>query len=275
VDELHVRSFYAHPVNYAFGHNSAQREAAVWRWLILFLVLTAVASTAHEPEAQQPFEHPHAHAALEATFLAGWESRYASEGRDNLAGDSLGTTSIDLGGEHFSAGVWFGKSPEQKYDELRFTVGLTETFGPLTAFLAYTYVQYQYQYANLDDHEISLWAECTELPWDLEVSAYAYYSIMAEGAFIEAALHRDILARDRFSLRGSLLLGFNQGYVPDGHAGVNHLAVRLGSEFALTTSFAITAHLSYSWALDRDSELSGDAQLIDFLHVGIGVQWSF
>jgi hypothetical protein len=273
VDEPQVPRFYTHPVNYAFGHNSAQREVAVWRWLLLFLVFTAVASTAHEPEAQQPFERPHAHAALEASFHTGWESRYASEGRDYLAGDSLGTTSIDLSGEHLTAGVWFGKSPERKYDERRFAFGLTETFGPLNAFLTCTYIQYRD--ADLEDHEISLWAECIELPWDLEVSANAYYSVMAEGAFMEAALHRGILARDRFSLRGSLILGVNQGYVPDGHDGVNHLAVRLESEFALTKSFAITAHLGYNWALDRDSELPGDAPLIDFLHGGIGLQWSF
>ena len=263
-------------MNYAFGHNSssaAQRKAAVWGRLLLFLILTAVASTAHEPEAQQPFERPHAHAALEGSFHAGWESRYASEGRDNLARDSLGTTSIELGWQHLTAGVWFGKSPERKYDELQLTVGLTETFGPLKAFMAYTYLQFPY--ADLEDHEISVGAEWTGLPWNLEVSGNAYYSIMNEGAFIEAALHRDIFSRDRFSLRGSLLLGVNQGYVPDGHDGANHLAVRLESEIALTKSFAITAHLAYSWALDRDSALPGDAQLIDFLHGGVGVQWSF
>jgi hypothetical protein len=204
-DGLNVRRFYAHPVNYAFGHNSAQREAAVWRWLLLFLVLTAVGSTAHEPEAQQPFERPHAHAALEASFHTGWESRYASEGRDYLAGDSLGTTSIDLSGEHLTAGVWFGKSPERKYDERRFAFGLTETFGPLEAFLTCTYIQYRD--ADLEDHEISLWAECIELPWGLEVSANAYYSIMAEGAFIEAALHAVSLHAIAFLCAGLLSLG--------------------------------------------------------------------
>ncbi|MEQ1859024.1 MAG: hypothetical protein ABMA13_03745 [Chthoniobacteraceae bacterium] len=265
-------------MNYAFGHKfstAAQREAAVCGRLLLFLALSAVASTAHEPEAQQPFERPHAHAANEARLHAGWESRYASEGRDNLAGDSLGTTSIELGWHHLTAGVWCGKSPERKYEELQLTVGLTETFGPLKAFLAYAYLRFPYADADLEDHEISFGAEWTGLPLNLEVSGNAYYSTMTEGAFIEAGLHRDIFGSDRFSLRGSLLLGVNQGYVPDGHDGANHLAVRLESKFALTKSFAITAHLGYSWALDRDSALPGDAQLIDFLHGSVGMQWSF
>lgn len=241
---------------------------------IFALILLAVAtSTAHEPEAQQPFERPHAHAAFEARFHAGWESRYASEGRDNLTGDSFATTSIELGWQHLTAGAWFGKSPEQNYDELQLTVGLTETFGPLKAFLAYTYLQFPA--GDHEDHEISLGAEWTELPLGLELSANAYYSLGVDGAFIEAGLHREIFARDRLSLRGSVLFGVNQGYVPDGHDGANHLAVRLESEFALTKSFAITAHLAYSWALSQDAALAGDAQLIDFFHGGVGVQWAF
>ena len=113
------------------------------------------------------------------------------------------------------------------------------------------------------------------LPLQLEVGADAYYSFDADGSFWELALSRKMDISNSLKLELSGIFGVNQGYVPDGHDGANHLALRTGAEFAITESFAITAHATYSWALKKDSNLSGDDQLIDFFHGGIGIQWSF
>ena len=43
----------------------------------------------HEPATQLPFARPHAVESLEGHAHLGWESRYFSEGRDSLDGDSL------------------------------------------------------------------------------------------------------------------------------------------------------------------------------------------
>ncbi len=248
-------------------------KVAAWGRVFALLGCTTVAALAREQEGLQALELQPARGAIEARLHTKWESRYVSEGRDNLGGDSLVTTNLELGWQHLTAGVWFGNSPEQEYNELQLAVGVTETFGPLKTFLAYTYLRFQD--GDAEDHEISAGAEWTGLPWDLEVTALAYYSVMNEGAFVEAALGREIFSRDRFSLRGSVCLGVNQGYVPDGHDGANHVAVRLESEFALTKRSAITAHLARNWAVDRDAAQSGDAALGDFFHVGVGVQWTF
>jgi len=35
------------------------------------------------------------------------------------------------------------------------------------------------------------------------------------------------------------------------------------------------AHVTQSWALDRDLVYEGDLLLVDLLHFGIGIQWAF
>ena len=67
----------------------------------------------------------------------------------------------------------------------------------------------------------------------------------------------------------------NQGYVSDGHDGANHLAFRMGAEYAISESVASYLHLAHSWALDRDASLLGDSQLVDFSHASLGMQFSF
>ena len=113
------------------------------------------------------------------------------------------------------------------------------------------------------------------LPGDLALSLDSYYSFESTGTFAEVSASRDIPITDQLTLGFSSVLGVNQGYVADGHDGANHVALRLGLEYAITDNFAITAHTVYSWGIDRDQALPGDDQLIDFFHGGVGVQWSF
>jgi len=230
-------------------------------------------ATAHEPEAQLPFERAHTHESIVGHLHTGWESQYFSEGRDNLDGDSLWATSSELGWTHFSGGFWYGLSPDQDYDELQLTLGLTETVGDFEFYISYTHLRYPAD--HLHDNEIGIGGSWSGLPLELEVAANAYYSFDAEGSFWEVTLNREFGFSDRLTLLGSGIMGVNQGYIPDGHDGANHFALRVGAEYAITQSLAITAHAGYSWALDKDSNLSGDDQLIDFLHGGVNLQWSF
>ena len=59
-------------------------------------------SIAHEGDSAKKIEAIHAHKDLAGDAHVGWESRYFSEGRDALDGESLWTGSVELGYEHFS-----------------------------------------------------------------------------------------------------------------------------------------------------------------------------
>jgi hypothetical protein len=63
----------------------------------LFSIVGVLAVSGHESEAQLPFERPHAHDSLEGHAHLGSESKYFSEGRDALGGDSFLVGSFEMG----------------------------------------------------------------------------------------------------------------------------------------------------------------------------------
>ena len=241
----------------------------------IFLVFTCVVSVAsgHDGEASQPFDRPHAHDDLEGHVHVGWESHYFSEGRDSLDGDSLWATSLELAWEHLSFGVWYGLSPDQTYDELQLSLGVTQEFGDLEVSLGYTHLRFPFE--NGHDNEIGLGLTWNGLPWVVELASEVYYSFDAEGLFGELGVSREFALADRLTLGFEGIFGLNQGYVPDGHDGANHVALRVGLGYELTESLTLSAHGVYSWALDHDASAPDDETLIDFFHGGIGLEWSF
>jgi hypothetical protein len=240
---------------------------------LILLSCTALAARAHDPEAQQPFGRLHAHKLMMGHVHAGWESRYASEGRDALDGDSLWTGSVELGWNHLAAGLWFGSSPDRDYDELQLSLALAQELGDVELYLGFTHLRFPSDGAH--DNEVGAGFAWSGLLLDLEFTADVYYSFDAGGLFSEIALGREIPVTERLVLHASILFGMNHGYVADGHDGANHVALRLGAEFAVTESWSVTIHSAYNWALDRDAAAPGDDQLVDFLHGGLGLQWSF
>lgn len=240
---------------------------------LIYCWFNAFAVFGHEPEPQLPFERRHTHDTVEGHAHLGWESNYFSEGRDSLDGDSLIVGSFEMGWNHLAGGVWFGKSPDQRYDELQLTLGLTQSIGEFEFYGGYTHIRFPFDGSH--DNEIGAGVVWSGLPMDVELSADLYYSFDADGYFSEISAGREFSINDRLILNFSIPFGINQGYVTDGHDGANHVALRLGLEYALSTSMSFTAHSTYSWALDRDAASPGDDQLIDFFHWGVGLQWSF
>lgn len=230
-------------------------------------------ASAHEAEVQLPFQYPHAHESIEGHAHLGWMSRYHSEGRDSLDGDSLFAGSVELGWRHLAGGVWYGHSPDQDYDECQISLALNGGAGDLEYYLGYTHLRFPFDGSH--DNEIGIGATWQGLPLEIELAADAYHSFAADGCFAEISVAREFLVSEKLSLHLSGVFGVNQGYVSDGHDGANHFALRLGVEYALSESLSLTAHTAYSWGLERDRSLAGDALLDDFLHGGVGLQWSF
>jgi hypothetical protein len=205
---------------------------------------------------------------------ADYESRYALEGRDALDGDSLVSTTFEVGWNALSAGVWYGKSPDQSYDELQLSTALSWDWKDLEGYVAYTHLRFPQDGGH--DHEIGAGVSWSGLPGEVELGVEAYYSFDADGTFIVTSLSREFELSDRLQLTPAIVFGVNQGYVTDGHDGANHIELRLGGTYALTDALALTAHLSYNLAIDRDaSRFSGDELLRDFLHVGVGLAYEF
>ena len=211
--------------------------------------------------------------ALEGELAVGWDSAFFSEGRDDLDGDSLFSTAVNLSWDRFSFGIWHGYSPDQDFDELELSVGVSHNIGNVDFGLGYTYVR-SFPGAD-DDNEFGFSVAWSDAPLDLDLAAEIYYSDNSEGSFLEVSATRHLWANDDFHVDLSSIVGFNLGFVEDAHDGPNHVALQLAGEYTLTSSLALTAHTTYSWAIDEDSALEGDEQLENFFHAGVGLVWSF
>lgn len=240
--------------------------------LPVFLIAGSLDLTATEPTNLRPLTDSQLSKEVEATIYAGWESRYFTEGRDSLDGDSLIVSQIGLDWERLSGEIWYGVSPDQSYDELQLTLAVVQAVGNFEFYAGYTHLQFPSD--NSKDNEVSAGFACSNLPAGLEIAVDAYHSFEADGFFAELSAAREFAVTEEFAITCSCVYGLNNGYVADGHDGSNHIGLQLGFDYRILDSISIIAHVTQSWALERDLSFPGDETLVDFFHGGIGVQWS-
>ena len=238
---------------------------------VLILLASRFLCHAHESEASKPFEKIHAHQSFEAHAHTGWESLYFSEGRDALNGKSLWAGSLEVGYDHFSGGVWYGRSSNHQYDEVQYNLAFTQEINGFQFYAGYSHLVFAKD--NESDDEWSAGISYGELPFAFETSLDAYYSMDAEGTFFEWSNTKLFNPSDEFECSLSGIFGWNEGYVSDGHNGMNFFSINLGVGKLITENFSLIGHINQSWAIDRDLNLAGDQGLKDFFHFGLGVEF--
>jgi hypothetical protein len=253
------------------------------KWCCLFLFSLGLAGGVRAASEAVSLEHviPEGIGArsMESTgvlmdLALGWDSRYVSEGRDNLDGAGLLNTTLELGYLGFTVGAWYANSPDQSYEEFDAWVQYTHEIGDFELSLAYTHLRFPSDEAH--DNELGLGIEYGALPWNLSVFALGYYSFEAGGAFFEFGVSGEYEVKSWLSVSPFLLFGANSGYISDGHNGANNLALGLEAEIPLNDCLSIVGHASYNLAIDSDaSRYAGDASLKDFFHGGAFVKYSF
>ena len=67
-----------------------------------------------------------------------WESRYVSEGRDNLDGDGLASVEAAAGYSGFELGAWAAESPDQDYTEFNYWLAYAYEWEAFTFSFGYT-----------------------------------------------------------------------------------------------------------------------------------------
>lgn len=164
---------------------------------------------------------------LGVSSVVSWDSRYFLEGRDVLEGDSIATASAEVSWEVLSAGLWYGFSPEQDYDEVQLSLSLNHSIGDFSFYAAYTHFQFPRPGGNTDEVGIGVsWSRGA-----LEFALDSYYNFDDEGYFTELSSSRTFLLTEDLSMSLSGVIGINENYTPDGHDGLNHLALSLGLEY--------------------------------------------
>lgn len=205
-----------------------------------------------------------------------WESRYVTEGRDNLSGSSLASLSSEfiIGEANFVP--WYAYSPGADYSELNlnFVYGVrpTEDFA---VYFGYNHIRARFEGERGIDNEVSL-DLVHKLLKHIGASASIYHSFEADGAFMEMAIkYSDAVNKKiHYSVRGAL--GVNAGYVADGHNGLNHYQILANFSYVPVRQIELYAYTGYNLAINRDvAQYAGDEYLRDFFWGGIGFAYFF
>ena len=244
-----------------------------WGRNIAVAVLVAVASSA----AADGIAGDDASACgVEFGISGGWESRYVSEGRDNLDGDGLVSSTVEAAFKGFALNACYASSPDTDYRELNLGAGYTFTWNDLEANVSYTHLRFLSDEEDEDDNEIGVGLAYSGLPAGLSVGIDGCYSFEAEGVFLEASIAGEYEVMSWLTLAPSAVLGWNLGYIPDGHDGANHCALSLEAIVPLKDGLELVGYIAQSWALDADPDkYEEDGNLKDMFRGGVALCATF
>jgi len=205
-----------------------------------------------------------------------WESRYITEGRDNLSGKGIYSVSTEFTYQNISFVPWIANAINSDLSELNLNVvygeKLLENFE---LFASYNHIRSREAGQRTNDNEFSL-----DLAYfyekRLQFMASAYYSLDAEGAFSEVSIKKGYRINKALLINLSAITGFNFGYVSDGHDGINNAQVRVNLWYTIIKEMDVYAYTGYNLAINRDYiRYTGDELLRDVFWGGLGFSYRF
>tara|TARA_R110002096_G_scaffold173997_1_gene349547 strand:- start:1384 stop:2151 length:768 start_codon:yes stop_codon:yes gene_type:complete len=203
-----------------------------------------------------------------------WDSRYVAEGRDSLAGDSLFSYTLEASYENLTLGFWHAESPDVDFTELNLWLEYGIELADFELYATYQHLWFVTD--DADDNEVGFGFSYQGLPFGVVPAVDWYYSFAAEGGFTLLSLSHEFEVGDRLTIVPQSFVGFNGGYVPDGHHGADHAGLLLEAILPLANHWEMSAYLSYNWAIHSEPfRYEEDADLADFFYGGAAITWSF
>ncbi|WP_285163739.1 hypothetical protein [Shewanella goraebulensis] len=207
----------------------------------------------------------------------GWDSKYISEGRNNLAdgGVYLGGASVTSGDLTTYAAVVRGDT--EHYTEWNFGLEYAlHLHEDLETIVGYQRLEF---YGDERGHDNEFFAEIayTGVNWLIPSIAYTY-ATEAGGYFVEVSLHSPWQLTEQFSVTPYITQGFDFQYATEKHNGANHFQMGVEASYALSSNMTISAHFSHVIAMDdikKEAEVNGYTGSLDESYGGIHLSWSF
>lgn len=188
------------------------------------------------------------------------QSKYITEGRDNLERGGLYAANVDAGEEHWFANLWYGEGSHSKafdqdrYQEANLSLGLPISWGDYSAQAGITWLKTLND--GLEDKEFF-----AGLAWQnggSTLSLDATYADVAAGWFLEARLEQSLQIDDDLELLPSLGYGWDFGYASEDHSGENHALIALTLRYTLLDSLWLEAHVNRAFAREGIRKEGGE-----------------
>lgn len=174
------------------------------------------------------------------------ESKYVSQGRDNLGDGGIYSFEAALEWRRLAAGAWFASADSTSYEELNLYVDYGVELGPLYSYVGYTRLEFLQE--DESDNEISAGVEISDAGYFIPALDYTY-STGADGGFVELSISTEIeLSDGRLLLRPYLMEGFDFGYISRAHDGPNNFQLGIDFTCKLTAALSMVGSVAHSWA---------------------------
>lgn len=206
--------------------------------------------------------------------IGNWDSRYVLEGRDLLEGSSLHGFMLQAEYADFLVGVWLNHSPEADYQEQNYFAEINFNLGVLDAYVSYNHLQFMSD--NDKDNEFGAGISCADVLFGWTPALDAYYGTTSGGYFAEASIAHEFAPLDRFVIMPSVILGYNGGFVADGHRGANNVMAKVIAAYEIAENVAVESYAAHTWSVNSNPEkYADDRGLYDFSFGGVAVSISF
>jgi hypothetical protein len=176
-----------------------------------------------------------------ADFNVQYDSRYVTEGRNNLQRGGIVWLSLDNEIiEHVSVNLVYGyaTSSNVNYDELNLIFEYANTVGKVDWYVNYTSLHFFKD--ELTDNEIGFGISYP-LFESFERFTDILYSVEAAGFFAETGIRFNHTMNTQWLFSAYLLAGFDFGYISPTHDGHNHSAIGAEINFALNDQMTLSA----------------------------------
>ncbi len=208
---------------------------------------------------------------LAVTLDLGWDSKYVSQGRNNLQNGGIYWLNAAVQHGNLTTYALVGRGDSQAYTE--WNIGLEYGFNlaeNLEANLGYQRIE-GYSNSRCQDNELFAELAYSATAWLVPSVSYVY-STEAAGYFVEVSLHSYWNITYQFSLTPYITQGFDFKYRTEEHDGSNNLQFGLEANYQLTPSMNISGHISHSIAqsdIEQEASANGDMSSQDQTYAGI------
>ncbi len=204
----------------------------------------------------------------------GFDSKYISEGRNNLEDGAIIWTTAALQKDALTLYATMGRGTQAHYIEwnlgLEYTAQLNDQ---LQASLGYQRLEF-YGEERSHDNELFSTLAYTGLTW-LTPSINYTYATQAKGYFIELNLHSHWNVTDKLTLSPYITQSLDYQYATEQHNGKNHLQLGVEVEYPITEFMLISAHLSHSFAQQDIKQESPNTSGLNKTFFGGHLTWIF
>lgn len=174
-----------------------------------------------------------------------WQSRYVSEGRDNLPGSSLYSVNAALSASDLAAGVWQAWEVDGPYRENNLYLEYSPELGAWNPYLNVTYLQF-----HPDDPDDVEWGAGLSRALNpiFSIALDSTWSRRAEGSFYGLSLIAEKPLAESLSSSLRVTQNLDHGYASEDYNGLNNTEAAITLAWSEGGALSVYAGWEYSWA---------------------------